>query len=1214
MSRNRVTKPRGRGKSTFIVRATVAALLCLPGGIPAFANDALQQQFTIPAQSLQTALEAFEKQSGIRVVFSPQIATGYVVPVLNGRYTSAAALQVLLQGTGLKAHQIDARTIEVQAAGGQLVRTADVQGQIAADHANLLAQNAAQAQTPNAPPAAAPPADQLQEVTVTGSRIARPDYTALTPIVTVDSASFENRSDVGVGSALEQLPQFHVSGNGSALSLASNPFPSPTAAPGAATVDLRGLGANRTLVLIDGMRAQPTNALLEVDLNTIPAEAIASVETITGGAASTYGADAISGVVNFKLKQNFQGVEIDAQQGISQRNDDKETSVSALMGGNFADNKGNLMVVLDYARRGQVYSDRRGWVQAGWADPYTTGGAVAGGSTANLAGYVTAAGNLPTGAAAFPLSPGAGGEYMLDQNGNLFDAGNPTGPHPYTGPLGGNSGFKVNPLNGVAGAGPLGYNDESHAFLGLPLTRWSALVTGHYDFTDHISAFTEFMFANTKVSAIATPSLIYSFWSLNIPYNPLYDNPSSPTFQNGPAGTSYHPVPQQLATLLDSRPDPTATWQYDGTGAQFGSYSTDTSTTLYQLTTGLRGDIPGTDSTWTVYGTRGESNVNAQLNGFPTLSRLQDLANASNYGKNWTNSAYFISVAGNCTSGLDLFNTTGTVNSSPTISANCRAYADPALNNITTLTQQVFEGDLQGSLLEMPFFNAGKLRYAVGADYRSEDFSFTPDSGYTAYQDFPNIVQNIALPVATQGQTGVSEIYTEFVIPVFKDLPLVKSFEIDPGFRFSHYDSEQASTGTAGSGGNVDTFKVLGNWKIEDWVSVRGGLEVANRAPNVAELFTPLGGSSIGGLTDPCAAYNITQTWGNNPANPNRYNVQAACQYLIERGGAPASTYIPGAGPTPNYANNWQYSVVGPSPAPFPFVLALTSGNPNLKSEEARTVTYGVVLNSPFDNAWTQRAKLSVDWYQIQVNGAIGVPSASTVYQECLDAQYNKLIGSTPGTYTGAQLVGSNPFCAYINREYAPPVDPYGAPRNYTAAYINTGGIQSRGIDTELDWGLKFSDVDLFSRLPGAITLNVVATYLDRYALSPFPGASYINYTGSVATSSSVSAFRYKLFTTFGYTVGPASVGFRWQHLPSLGPDPSTIGTGTQGAASYNEVDMFARWQINDLLELRGGIDNLLDASPVTVGANPDNAALGTTSADYDAIGRRFYLGVKVKL
>ena len=1178
------SKP-GSDISGWVIRAAVASLLSLP----AFADDAPQFQFAMPSQSLRTSLQEYSRQTGTQIVFALDVAQDYTAPSLNGRYTAGSALQALLSGTGLHTVQLNDKIIEVlpaTAAAAPPVQTAaapsasPVQG-------NAIAQSAG-------PAAATEAAAPIQQILVTGSRIVRQDYTALSPTVTVDATTLESRSDNSVVNALQTLPQFNVAGNSSNLSQSSNPFPSATAAPGAATVDLRGLGTNRTLVLLDGRRAQPINAALVVDLNTIPPEAIESVETISGGAAATYGADAISGVVNIKLKHDFQGFQLDAQQGLSQYGDNATTSFSALMGSNLADNRGNVMLVLNYARVGQADQTKRGWFQAGEASAATPGGDL---NQTNLSEFVYDPTNMPTGAGAYG-TPAVG--TWIDTNGHLFNQYAPLASG-YSGPLGVGTGYKINP------DGELGYNSQIPDLV-VPQTRWSALASAHYSITDHVSAYMQAQFTKSYTVAIGTPAQLDSIWSIDVPYG-AWDDPSSSSFGKPPTGSTFNPVPQALATLLNSRPNPNAPWEYNGATDYFGPYNTDTTSNVYQATVGLRGDLPGLkfsqDWTWDVYGQHGESTVNTQLNGYPTLNRLQTLFSANLYGQNWTNTQYPVSVGGGCTSGLPIFNANGTVNNSPTVSANCNAYADPAFNNVTTLTQNVYEGDLQGSLLDMPF-HAGKLRFALGADYRTETSGFTPDSGYTAMQAYPEPVNNIALPSGVIGSTNVTEVYGELAIPVVKDLPFIKSLEIDPGIRFSHYGESSPDVAVSNGGGNVKTWKLLTNWEVTGWAAIRGGIEVANRAPNVAELFTPEGGSALAVGADPCAVYpGTTPTWGNVASNPNRYNVQAACQYLITRQGGPASIMVPGGS-----ANNYQYDVFGPSPVPFPFLLGITSGNPALKSETARTITGGLVLNSPFDNPYLQRTRMSLDWYQTQINGAIGTPSAGTVYQECLDAQYNNLMGSAAGTYTGAQLVANNPYCAYINREYAPSAgDYYGAPRNYLSPYVNQGGIQSRGVDLELDWGLRFSNTALLESLPGGLSVNIVGSYLDRYAVSPFQGAAYINYAGTITNNS----YRYKVLSTFGYSIGAANLGFRWQHLPGAGPDPSS-GPGATGAANaYNEVDFFANYVLNDHLELRGGVDNLMNAWPVWVGANPSTAAVGTTDSNYDTIGRRFYIGAKAK-
>lgn len=1032
----------------------------------------------------------------------------------------------------------------------------------------------------------------LEEVVVTGSRIARRDYTSQSPIVTVNSDTFQDRSSSAIESALNQLPQFRTSGNQSALSPAQNPFPSATATPGATTLDLRGLGPNRTLVLLDGRRGQPVNATLAVDLNTIPTAAIDSVETITGGAASTYGADAIAGVVNFKLKQHFQGLTFDAQYGISQEKDDQEPQVSGLMGTDFADGKGNVMLALSYAKRTGIQGRDRAWVRAGWDDPGTLAAAPGGNLsqfTPDLPGPF-APGNPP----ATGWLPATSANYFIDQNGKVFDVNNPLNPaHPYTGPIGGTSGYKIN-RNGT-----LGFNNEANDELQIPLQRWSAFGRGHFSFNDHVSAFMEVNFSETTTSFEGGTSGLFSIWAVTIPYNHLYDDPASATFMSGPAGTSYHPVPAQLGALLSSRTNPDAPWTYNGALDYIGGFTELNTSSVYQFTAGFDGDVPGTDWTWEVYGAHGRSNViQEQPDGYPNLNRIQDLFNANMYGQGWSNpSPLPIGITGHCTSGLPIFNADGSVNNTPSISKDCADWILQRMNTITQLTQQVVEADIQGGLFDMPF-SAGKLRYALGADYRSEDFNFNPDSGYNANQEAPVVVQNVALPVAVQGMTDVYEAYAEFSVPVLKDLPGIKSLELDPGYRYSRYN-------TAGS---VSTFKLLGDWAVTDWVKFRGGLEVANRAPNIAELFTPIGGSQLTGISgtitpDPCAVYpGTTPSWGNDASNPNRYNVQALCQYLITRDGGPAAIMVPGAS-----ANNYQYTVFGPSPVAFPYSIAITQGNPNLKSETARTVTAGTVLRFPFNVDLLSRMSLSVDWYRIQLDGAIQVPDFNTVYQECLDAQYNKLVGSSPGSVSGAQMAANNPFCALISREYVPGLDPYGADRNYKAQYINTGGIKTSGFDAQFDWNFRISDTGL--PVPGSFGMNVIASYLKEYAVAPFAGAAAIDYTGTTVNSS----FRYKLFSTFSYSLGPVSGGLRWQHLPYIGPPPGS--TNVLGTDSHNQVDLFARWSVTDHLELRAGIDNLLNAWPEWVGVQPGvNNSVGVTGLDYDTIGRRFYLGARLRL
>ena len=1024
--------------------------------------------------------------------------------------------------------------------------------------------------------------EALEEVTITGSRIVRRDFTSQSPIVTIDTETFENRVNIGIEAALNQLPQFTVAGTQSQLSAAGTPFPQASAAPGAATINLRGLGINRSLVLVDGRRVQPVNGLLVVDLNTIPSAAIGSIEVITGGAAAVYGADAIAGVVNLKLKRDFEGMEFSTNYGTSEEGDGEELQLSGLIGADFADGRGNVMIGANYSDRNIIFGKDRPWVSAGWADPGTQGGGI---GSSNLSQFTPAGTNAPT--AGFPL---LGATYGIDQNGAIFDPSNPLNPaRPYTGPLGGNSGFKINP------DGTLGYDEIERNYLQLPLERYSIFGSAHFDLAENIQVFTDIRFSETYASASGFTSGVFNVWSPTVPYNPANDDPDSPTFGQA---TVDHPVSRALADLLNSRPTPNAPWTYVGGLDYLGNFTTQTTSNVYQVIGGLRGDIPFGNSlmndwSWEVYASHGKSTVLAQQpEGFPYLPRLQNLFNANQYGEGYA-VTFPIAITGSCTTGLPIFNPDGSVDNTPSVSKNCSDYVVLRMNSITTLSQDVIEGNVQGGLYDLP---AGRLQFALGGVYREENFGFDPDSGYNANQDYPNVVQNIILPVTVDGSTDVKEIYAELAIPVVKDLPFVKSFEVDPGVRYSEYNTA----------GGVETYKVLGDWAVNDWVRFRGGYQVANRAANVTELFTPKGGSALTTGTDACANYTQTAVWGNVPGNSNRLNVQTLCQYLMVREGAPSTLYVPGTAS----ANDYRYNVFG-GQFYFPFVIGVTEGNPALESESADTFTAGVVFNSPFDHPALERMTLSVDWYQIDITNAIGTPNHDVIYQQCLDAQYNSLVGGAPGSSTGAQMAANNPFCALIQREYVGgvPLSPgnLGADRKYSAQFINQGGINSVGIDIQLDWGLDLADAGI-DMIPGSFNMNILASVLDTYEESPFPGGDFIEYTGSTFNSS----FNYRLFSTFGYNNGPLSVGLRWQHLPSIDTPPGTPAT-TFGVESHDQIDLFGRWSFFERYELRAGIDNLLNADPEIVGASTTDNNLGSTSANYDTIGRRYFVGITAK-
>ena len=253
--------------------------------------------------------------------------------------------------------------------------------------------NLAQAQEP-----AADSSGPVEELVVTGSRIVRRDLESNSPLITIDAQMLEDNAFVSVEEALNDLPQFMVGGPGMSSGavttlqgangvdggrgtgdmfnmslLPDNAGMIGIVVPGAANVNLRGLGANRALTLIDGHRAMPTNASMTVDLNTIPSIAIAGVEVITGGASAVYGADALAGVTNIKFRDNFEGMTVRMRGGANEVNDGEEYQLGLLIGSSVGE-RGHAMVGLEYTNREPAYWAEREHFREVMESPYSGSG------------------------------------------------------------------------------------------------------------------------------------------------------------------------------------------------------------------------------------------------------------------------------------------------------------------------------------------------------------------------------------------------------------------------------------------------------------------------------------------------------------------------------------------------------------------------------------------------------------------------------------------------------------------------------------------------------------------------------------------------------------------------------------------------------------------------------------------------------------------------
>lgn len=974
-------------------------------------------------------------------------------------------------------------------------------------------------------------AEELEEITVTGSRIVRRDYEAASPIVTVNEELFDQVSTVGVEAALNQLPQFVPA---QTMFSSGDVQPSAFNNPGIVTLNLRGLGANRNLVLIDGRRAQPANAQLVVDINSIPAAAIESVEIISGGASAVYGADAMGGVTNFKLKKNYEGFNLNVQTSATEQGGGEETTISALIGGSFGED-GNVMLGISASERQAVFQRDRDFYTDGWRDPDTSGG-----EALPFSNIEFASNNRPSAAAYTSLfgagKAAAGEEIYVNPDGTIFLNSATQGAVGYTGPL--NDEFKIlGPGN--LNKGTLSANNLN-AMVTTPLKRYSMFARATYDVTPGMNVFLQANMSQMQVDTLLTFAPATSQWAATIP-------------RDGRA------IPAQLATLLDSRPNPAGPYTLSRTMDFMGARTTRNNTDMFQVLAGIEGDIGDTSWTYEAYVSHGKTSLLTEMDGFPGLQNYRSVVTAPNFGKNLKVSVgppLFFELT--CTTGLPIFQYFEP-------SQDCINSIAGRMKHLTDIEQDIAEINITGELFDLP---AGTVGAAVGLSTRENSYRWRPDDQLAR----PSTNYPIGLfPTSfTQGKTDVKEAYGEVLVPVLNDLPFIDELNLELGARYSDFNTA----------GEIWTYKGLVDWSVNENVRVRGGYQRANRAPNVAELFTGPTTSVVGFPGgDPCMA-NTTNSWGNVPGNPNRAKVIELCSQIINRstGGNNSSPWHT----APNFPN----AIVGPFPFLFQLELANITGNQTLENEEADTYTLGVVLNSPFTGLF-ENATLAIDWYQVEIASAIAPTDSWSVYAKCLNGD-----GSNP-SYT------NNEYCDLITRDN----DGYRA--TVDTPYFNLGSIETAGVDVQFNWGVDVAG--------GLLNVSSVVNFLDYYRDQQAVTAPFVDATGTLRNG---GQFDYRTFTTLNFIKENWSVGVRHRFLPEIESVnyATNKATTTEGADSYQMIDAFGSFTLSDKITLRGGIDNLFDFDPEIVGRTPGTtAARGSTSAGfYDPLGRRYYVAVEM--
>jgi len=564
---------------------------------------------------------------------------------------------------------------------------------------------------------AAATATQLDAVTVTGSRIARQDYASSSPLTSVTRETLRGTGTSTLEEALNQLPQ---------LGIGANKTNAGWGGTGQATLNLRGLGAQRNLVLLDGRRLQPATTDNVVDVNTIPSALIEDVQIITGGASAVYGSDAIAGVVNIRLKEDFEGIRLDSQFAQYGEGDGDTTDVALTLGGNFAENRGNAVLSLSWSdREGVDFMAREFFRKA------------PGGTDFRIqTGTYELGANLPTQAAVnqvfaqygaapgrVPVSPTT---YLgFNDDGTLFSANKV--PFNWRGPDGqlNNTGTQLNNLN-------------QFSLIQVPLERHGAFGRVTYRITDDIQAYGQFNWSSLHSYVAAEAGNT----GINVPVtNPF--------------------IPTDLRTILASRTNPGADFRLHKRFQEAGPRTFERDFDNWQFLAGARGTLDAINGSWDAYASKGSMRAHEVNNGAVVIASLRNLLSAADGG------------ASLCAGGYNPFGLT-------VLSPECRNYLVAATVSNTELDQEVVEANVQGGLFDLP---AGELRFAAGLGWRRNSYDFQPDRLLQQ-----GGIVGVPSKGPSHGSTSVGEVYVETLVPVLYDKPFAHSLDVGLAYRYSDYD------------------------------------------------------------------------------------------------------------------------------------------------------------------------------------------------------------------------------------------------------------------------------------------------------------------------------------------------------------------------------------------------------------------------------------------
>lgn len=1005
-------------------------------------------------------------------------------------------------------------------------------------------------------PAMAQDEDEIiEEVIVTGSRINRPNVTSSSPITVLDAQAFDVLGAVDTIDLVNQLPQAFVSQDTSFANGAN----------GTSTIDLRGLGSLRTLVLANGKRlpyGSPTSAGFAADINLIPAQLVERVEIVTGGASAVYGSDAIAGVANFILKKDFEGFEIDGLFGLNHSNNDSRFSrdallaigedpvqggvtdndtydITALFGSNLEGDRGNVTGYFRYLKSEGILQGDRDFSRC----------SLLGGDTPRCLG--SNQGPFPT---TFVVSPavnggtpvgliGADGLPLLDNNGNPITSG----------------AFSLNQDGSLSSGFNNPFNFNPNNPLRREVDRINVGFNGFYKINEKVETYAEFGYTRSNSPQVIAPSAAFgsSINAVNCD-NPVLSPEQRALICGNPSING--PFPRDLDG------DGFAQAEVRRRFVEGGPRTDDRTLQTYRFVLGLRGEI-NESWEWDIFGQLANTDLNRLQTNQVTrvnLTRALDIVTDPLSGQPVCRSTTD-GTDPNCLPFLTAYDPNATVD------PNLAAYVDTPTLTQGTIEQRVLGGTLNGDLTEngiaLPWAEDG-LAIVLGAEYRRDSLRTQADGTNQG----GGLVGAGGSVLPTNGETEVSEFFTEVQLPIIQDAYLARELTLSAAYRYSDYSSEDILNGVSGGDFTTGTYAFGASWSPVDDVRFRLQIQRAIRAPHIGELFLPQN-TNLASLSDPCAGF------ANTPGAPTA--TLAECQ----RTGVTAA----------------QFGAIPPDSGQL---NVLIGGDPNIRPEESDTFTFGVVIQPSVVPDLT----ISVDYYDIDLTDRVDTIPASFTLQSCLDS-------------------GDPQFCNLVNR------GPDGSltffPReqaNIVATSLNIAEASTSGIDISVNY--SFIPADGW----GELDLKYASTYQLDNTQTPLPGSATFDCVGFYDQGCEEPYFEYRHILTATWTSPwDVTLAANWRFFDSLtridNIDTNTgaittfdaAGNGDQigaelGTRSY--FDLTAFYSPLDSLTIRLGVRNLFDRDPPTLPQFGPSATVNvegnTIAGTYESGGRFIFLGANV--